>query len=461
MSTKQRESETPQTDEWDNYYHLGKELYRDIQGMERDLLTTTKARDEALAKLKLYESEGMGDWTIDRVADLYYQHDGAGLIDFIVDHMLCLFNDRLGKHGWERYESDGTIDEALSYEVNQLLFAAGVISDEDYSVTHETLKKERDEALAEIARLKERVGPIDPGGGDMIDELESANGFLKHERDEALAACGQMRAALERIQITGITSCEQACENSVLNEDQHKANCFIHRALSSQHGQGWKSPEEVKALEEDRDSWERQSERLDEHNDKLRLEVVALRAEVDNLKGKLEISPHIQFELRQECATALSRATAAEEKCGRLLAAASWALAQASSYRDVVASEDQDYAKDFKEAFDTITEFLPPSQPESVGVPQQAASGEEKLPIGTRIRFLKQLTAPANEDHPDLIFANKGEIGEITSHGSPVGYYGVKRDGWPAFGASRDEFEVAPAHPQSSNDKATIKPKAP
>ena len=63
------------------------------------------------------------------------------------------------------------------------------------------------------------------------------------------------------------------------------------------------------------------------------------------------------------------------------------------------------------------------------------------LPVGTRIRFTKTLTASANEDHPALLFAEKGDLGTITGHGCSEGYW-VKIDSWPnPFGASPNEFE--------------------
>lgn len=64
------------------------------------------------------------------------------------------------------------------------------------------------------------------------------------------------------------------------------------------------------------------------------------------------------------------------------------------------------------------------------------------LPIGTRIRFIKTLDAPANEDHPAIVYARKGETGEITGHETKEGYW-VKTDSWSAsFGASANEFEL-------------------
>ena len=68
----------------------------------------------------------------------------------------------------------------------------------------------------------------------------------------------------------------------------------------------------------------------------------------------------------------------------------------------------------------------------------------ELLPVGTRIRFLHDLTEDACGDHPCLLYARRGGLGTITGHGTSEGYW-VKWDDWPnAFGASADEFEVLP-----------------
>lgn len=66
------------------------------------------------------------------------------------------------------------------------------------------------------------------------------------------------------------------------------------------------------------------------------------------------------------------------------------------------------------------------------------------LPVGTRIRFTKTLTEPANEDHPDIVFAKAGDFGVITGHGTKEGYW-AKWEHWPhAFGVSDGEFEIVP-----------------
>ena len=68
---------------------------------------------------------------------------------------------------------------------------------------------------------------------------------------------------------------------------------------------------------------------------------------------------------------------------------------------------------------------------------------EEKLPIGTRIKFIKTLDACATGDHPDIIYARKDEEGEITGHDAKEGYM-VKADSWAAsFGAELEtEFVI-------------------
>lgn len=69
------------------------------------------------------------------------------------------------------------------------------------------------------------------------------------------------------------------------------------------------------------------------------------------------------------------------------------------------------------------------------------------VPIGTRIRFTKRLDAPANEDHPAVVYAEKGSLGTVIGHKAREGYQ-VTWDNWPHwFGASRDEFEIVNAQP--------------
>ena len=66
----------------------------------------------------------------------------------------------------------------------------------------------------------------------------------------------------------------------------------------------------------------------------------------------------------------------------------------------------------------------------------------EKVPIGSRIRFLKELTEGPCGDHPALLYAKEGELGSVVSYRCSEGYW-VKTDGWPnSFGAYRTEFEV-------------------
>lgn len=66
----------------------------------------------------------------------------------------------------------------------------------------------------------------------------------------------------------------------------------------------------------------------------------------------------------------------------------------------------------------------------------------EYLPIGTRIRFVKTLEAAANEDHPDIIYAFKGEPGRVVGYGASEGYWVEVDNHGRRFGASREEFVV-------------------
>lgn len=52
-----------------------------------------------------------------------------------------------------------------------------------------------------------------------------------------------------------------------------------------------------------------------------------------------------------------------------------------------------------------------------------------KLPVGTRIRFIKTLTSGPTGDHPAFLYARKGEGGVVTGHNDFQGHT-VKWDGW-------------------------------
>ena len=58
--------------------------------------------------------------------------------------------------------------------------------------------------------------------------------------------------------------------------------------------------------------------------------------------------------------------------------------------------------------------------------------------VGDRIRFLDTLTADANEDHPRLTYAVKGDLGRISKVGGCKEGYWVFWDGWSSadFGAA-------------------------
>lgn len=56
--------------------------------------------------------------------------------------------------------------------------------------------QERDEAQAKCRELEDRLAPIDPGGGDKLDELEASNNFLRDRAERAEAKCAEMRESL-------------------------------------------------------------------------------------------------------------------------------------------------------------------------------------------------------------------------------------------------------------------------
>lgn len=84
------------------------------------------------------------------------------------------------------------------------------------------------------------------------------------------------------------------------------------------------------------------------------------------------------------------------------------------------------------------------TQQQSAENPAPVSSGLVMLPVGTRIRFLRTLAEAPTGDHPALLYAEKGEGGEVTGHGCTEGHW-VKTDKWKSpFGAVLNvEFEDA------------------
>lgn len=78
---------------------------------------------------------------------------------------------------------------------------------------------------------------------------------------------------------------------------------------------------------------------------------------------------------------------------------------------------------------------------------------ETRLPIGTRIRFVKTLESGPDEDSPARLYARKGEGGIVTGHNDFEGHW-VKWDGWDAsFGARLGgEFVVAAVQSESKGE---------
>jgi len=74
------------------------------------------------------------------------------------------------------------------------------------------------------------------------------------------------------------------------------------------------------------------------------------------------------------------------------------------------------------------------------GVEKEQAT---RLPIGTRIQFVKTLREGPTDETPAFLFAEKGEYGEVTGHNMTEGHW-VKTDSWPTpFGAKLgEEFVV-------------------
>lgn len=71
-------------------------------------------------------------WDMDKLTEFYHNGGGQWVVDFLLDHVLSEFNKALGGKGWDAYESDGGIDEAISYEINTLLEKNQAINEWDH-----------------------------------------------------------------------------------------------------------------------------------------------------------------------------------------------------------------------------------------------------------------------------------------------------------------------------------------
>jgi hypothetical protein len=58
-----------------------------------------------------------------------------------------------------------------------------------------------------------------------------------------------------------------------------------------------------------------------------------------------------------------------------------------------------------------------------------------QLPVGTRVRFIKELGADATGDHPALLYAEVGERGVVTGHDCKEGHWVRADNTASAFGA--------------------------
>lgn len=73
--------------------------------------------------------------------------------------------------------------------------------------------------------------------------------------------------------------------------------------------------------------------------------------------------------------------------------------------------------------------------PEYLNLPPKLAPRSPFLPVGTRIKFIKELSSGPDEFSPGNLYAPKGATGIVTGHGCSEGHW-VKWDEWEApFGA--------------------------
>ena len=68
-------------------------------------------------------------------------------------------------------------------------------------------------------------------------------------------------------------------------------------------------------------------------------------------------------------------------------------------------------------------------------LPPKRTCKDIKIPVGTRIKFVKELSCPPSGDHPAFLYATKDGTGVVYEHGGWEGHM-VKWDRWDAeFGA--------------------------
>ncbi len=65
------------------------------------------------------------------------------------------------------------------------------------------------------------------------------------------------------------------------------------------------------------------------------------------------------------------------------------------------------------------------------------------IEVGDRIRFLKTLEDGPSEEHPAIVYATKGETGQVTKVGGCKEGFWVKTDRWDVpFGCESSDFDV-------------------
>jgi len=102
-----------------------------------------------------------------------------------------------------RHDSDEFVIVQLAREIAQLRWlldaeqGAHKCSIEELNRLTPTASEKWREEQEELKRLRERVGPVSPQGDDYVDELESANGFLRYRSECAERKLSVAKEALE------------------------------------------------------------------------------------------------------------------------------------------------------------------------------------------------------------------------------------------------------------------------
>lgn len=125
--------------------------------------------------------------------------------------------------------------ERLNKQIEQMKLGTS-----DWLDTAVEAEDDRDE---ELERLRARVGPIDPGGSDKIDELESCIEHLRHQLAEAQSQL-HITTVVSPNEHTGVVAapcCISGCQYGVVEAENEKLYDVAKR-VCHEFGIPWRDP---------------------------------------------------------------------------------------------------------------------------------------------------------------------------------------------------------------------------